>query len=62
MEHEAATLIQKVWRGYKTRQILRYCYEEQPFDLNQLSESQVEELVRLGYLQDAEEESPQLQE
>ncbi|CAK63550.1 unnamed protein product (macronuclear) [Paramecium tetraurelia] len=56
-DEQAAIKIQKVWRKYKTRQILSYYQdyfkkeeEQEEFNLNDLHQSQIQELIKMGYI------------
>ncbi|CAD8189664.1 unnamed protein product [Paramecium octaurelia] len=56
-DEQAAIKIQKVWRRYKTRQILSYYQdyfkkeeEQAEFNLNDLHQSQIQELIKMGYI------------
>ncbi|CAD8077002.1 unnamed protein product [Paramecium primaurelia] len=56
-DEQAAIKIQKVWRKYKTRQILCYYQdyfkkeeEQEEFNLNDLHQSQIQELIKMGYI------------
>ncbi|CAD8082990.1 unnamed protein product [Paramecium sonneborni] len=56
-DEQAAIKIQKVWRKYKTRQILSYYQdyfkkeeEQAEFNLNDLHQSQIQELIKMGYI------------
>ncbi|CAD8053083.1 unnamed protein product [Paramecium primaurelia] len=56
-DEQAAIKIQKVWRKYKTRQILSYYQdyfkkeeEQAEFNLNDLHQSQIQELLKMGYI------------